>query len=440
MKLHHSICRGIHELYDDDGERADNLIWGRRRDRLSRRGFLRESGLFAISSALSASIPYSRWMPFGLIPTALADSKAPFQLKGKDRGLLILNDRPINAETPPELLDDRITPATRMFVRNNGLPPGHIDTNHWSLEVSGESAISVKHYSLDELKRRFKHYNLQLVLECGGNGRSEFNPQTEGNQWSQGAVGCPLWTGIRLRDVLEDVGYKKDAVYVAYYGADSHLDGNPKDVPISRGFPMHKALEDETLIAWAMNGADLPLLNGFPLRLVCAGWPASTSGKWLKKLVIRDRIHDGPKMTGYSYRIPCEPIAPGAKVAEKDMCIIESMPVKSLITYPKTGALLKVGQPLPVRGHAWAGDLSVSAVDTSIDFGATWHPCVLEPPVNRLAWQHFSSAVFLPGRGYFEVWVRATSSAGRMQPMLVPGWNPKGYLNNACHRIAVKVV
>ncbi|MGR9109043.1 MAG: molybdopterin-dependent oxidoreductase, partial [Gammaproteobacteria bacterium] len=224
------------------------------------------------------------------------------------------------------------------------------------------------------------------------------------------------------------------------YGADRHLSGNPDEVPISRGFPMHKALEEETLIAWAMNGEDLPLMNGYPLRLVCAGWPGSTSGKWLNQLLIRDRVHDGPKMGGYSYRIPCRPVAPGAKVAEKDMCIIESMPVKSIITHPKTGALLKVGQPLPIRGHAWSGDLAVAAVDTSIDFGATWQPCVLDNPVNRLAWQHFSSTVTSPGPGYYEVWVRATNTVGRMQPMLVPGWNPKGYLNNACHRIAVKVV
>ncbi|MGR9108860.1 MAG: sulfite oxidase [Gammaproteobacteria bacterium] len=440
MKKFRPIARGLHELYEDDPERADRLVWGRRAHGQSRRGFLKNSGLLAMGGILGASIPFSRSMPVGLIPAALADSPQPFELTGKDPGLIILNDRPLNAETPPELLDDAVTPASRMFIRNNGLPPESVDPISWRLSVSGEAALSGKQYSLNDLNRRFKHYSLQLLVECGGNGRSEFNPPAKGNQWTQGAVGCPVWTGVRLKDVLEDVGIAQNAVYVAYYGADRHPSGNPDEVPISRGFPMHKALEEETLIAWAMNGEDLPLMNGYPLRLVCAGWPGSTSGKWLNKLLIRDRVHDGPKMGGYSYRIPCRPVAPGAKVAEKDMCIIESMPVKSIITYPKTGAVLKVGQPLPIRGHAWSGDHAVAAVDTSIDFGATWQPCVLENPVNRLAWQQFSSTVTLPGPGYYEVWARATNTEGRMQPMLVPGWNPKGYLNNACHRIAVKVV
>jgi DMSO/TMAO reductase YedYZ molybdopterin-dependent catalytic subunit len=203
---------------------------------------------------------------------------------------------------------------------------------------------------------------------------------------------------------------------------------------------MNKALEDESLIAWAINGEDLPLMNGYPLRLIFGGWPASTSGKWLTRISVRNQVHDGPKMEGYSYRVPCKPVAPGTVVPEEDMCIIESMPVKSLITYPKSGARLNLGQSLDIRGHAWAGDLTVQAVDYSIDFGSTWQRCQLLPPKNRLAWQHWSATVNFPEAGYYEVWARATDSQGKAQPMLVPGWNPRGYLNNACHRIAVMVI
>ena len=128
-------------------------------------------------------------------------------------------------------------------------------------------------------------------------------------------MGCPKWTGVRLKDVLEDVGVKSDAVYIGDYGKDTHLSGDPDKKPISRGVPMSKAMEDESLIAWAINGEDLPLMNGYPLRLVFGGWPAPTSGKWLEKIVIRNKVHDGPKMTGSSYRVPCKPVAPGAKVA-----------------------------------------------------------------------------------------------------------------------------
>jgi DMSO/TMAO reductase YedYZ molybdopterin-dependent catalytic subunit len=254
-----------------------------------------------------------------------------------------------------------------------------------------------------------------------------------------GAVACAEWTGVRLKDVLEDVGYKANAVYIGYHAADTHLSGDPTKEPISRGVPMAKALQDETLLAFKMNAEDIPLAHGYPLRLVAGGWPASASGKWINGISIRNKVHDGTKMTGTAYRVPCEPVAPGAKVADEDMCIIESMPVKSLITYPKSGASLKNKRSLTIRGHAWAGELEVSKVAYSIDFGSTWQTCQLEKPKNRLAWQHFSANVTLPQKGYYEIWARATDSNGVHQPMLLPGWNPKGYLNNACHRIAVKI-
>jgi len=239
---------------------------------------------------------------------------------------------------------------------------------------------------------------------------------------------------------LQDVGIKKDAIYIGYYGHDRHLSGDLDKVVISRGVPIRKALEEESLIAWAMNGQDIPALNGYPLRLVFGGYPASCSGKWLRKVVVRNKVHDGPKMTGQSYRVPCQPVAPGAKVADNDMCIIESMPVKSLITYPKSGATIKLGQRLPIRGHAWAAEAGVAKMAYSIDFGASWQPAQLSSPVNRFAWQRFTAQVDFPQAGYYEVWARATDGNGHAQPMILPGWNPRGYLNNACHRMAVKVV
>jgi len=435
------LKRGIHELYRDDPGGADELLWGRKVDPVTRRGFLRGSGLAAMSAAVGASIPFAHLMPGGLIPAALAQSDQPFRIPGKE-DLIVLNDRPVNAETPAHLLDDRVTPSKYMFVRNNGTPPAlaSIDVDAWTLDIDGESALRKVSFTIPELKERFEHHTYQLQLECGGNGRSEFVPPASGNQWSVGAIGCPEWTGVRLRDVLESVGLGDDAVYIGYYGADVHLSGDPSQAPISRGVPMHKALEDESLIAWAMNGEEIPLLNGHPLRLICGGWPASTSGKWLKKIVIRNKVHDGPKMTGTSYRVPCESVAPGSDVPEEQMCIIESMPVKSVVTFPRSGIEHPAAESLDVRGHAWAGDFEVSEVFLSADFGATWMETRLEAPVNRLAWQHWTARLSFPGPGYYEVWARAVDSAGRSQPMVLPGWNPKGYLNNACHRVAVQVV
>jgi sulfite oxidase len=430
--------KGLYPLYQQDPIRADQRIFRRRSNPLSRRGFL--SGLGTMSAWLGAEVVFARFMPAGLIPAALAEELAPFRIAGKDPGLVILNDRPINAETPPHLLDDAITPADKLFVRNNGNPPPHIDVASWRLAIDGEAVITPQQFSIAELKANFKHHSYQLLIECGGNGRAEFNPPARGNQWTTGAVGCPRWTGVRLADVLRECGISDQARYIGYYGADKHLSGNPDKTVISRGVPMHKALEPESLIAWAMNDEDLPIMNGHPLRLVFGGWPASTSGKWLTRISVRDRVHDGPKMGGYSYRVPCEPAVPGADVAEADMCIIESMPVKSLVTFPKSGLLHRMGNTLAVRGQAWAGDLSVKRMHVSIDFGQSWQQATLTKPVNRLAWQQWSTVLEFPQKGYYEVWARATDSQGRSQPMVVPGWNPRGYLNNACHRVAVKVV
>ena len=406
----------------------------------SRRWFLRGSGLAAMSAAVGASIPFAHLLPRGLLPIALAEANDASLLPGKS-GLTLLSDRPINAETPAHLLDDAVTPASRLFVRNNGVPPltYDLDPLDWELSVEGEACLQPQLFTLRDLQQRFRHYTLQLQIECGGNGRAEFYPSTSGNQWTVGAVGCPEWTGVRLKDVLQACGVARNAVYVAYEAADSHLSGDSSKRPISRGVPIAKALENESMIAWAMNGAALPELHGYPLRMLCAGWPASVSGKWLTRILLRDRVHDGEKMLGQSYRVPCTPVAPGSEVADEDMCIIESMPVKSLITYPKSGVQHALRDTLHFRGHAWAGDRRVQAVFTSIDFGATWQSAKLKKPVNRLAWQHWSGSVEFPAAGYYEVWARAVDEAGVSQPMVLPGWNPRGYLNNACHRIAIMV-
>lgn len=405
---------------------------------MDRKKFISSSIVVSAAAFLSSKFSFAEVLnePENLVKSTQEKTVIP----GKHQGLTILNPKPWNAETPPHLLDDDITPADKLFVRNNGLIPEEIDIDNWTLTIEGESAYSKKTYTLAELKTRFKQYTYQLTLECGGNGRKEFSPPAKGNQWDLGAVGCPEWTGVRLKDVLADVGVKPDAVYIGYYGKDVHLTGDLEKVVISRGVPIKKAIQAESLIAWSINGEDLPVMNGYPLRLIFGGWPGSTSGKWLSKIVVRNKVHDGPKMGGKSYRVPKYPVAPGIKVPEEDMKIIEEMPVKSLITHPKTGAMVKGEKDFEVRGHAWAGDLSINAVHVSLDYGATWKLCQLSKALNKNAWQHFSIKLSLPQKGYYEVWARATDSNRVMQPMVIPNWNPKGYLNNACHRIAVKRV
>ena len=405
---------------------------------MKRRNFIRNTALTSVGTIMGAEIVFAHMMPEGYVPLALQDPD-PFKMFAKNKEMVVLNDKPWNIEAQAHLLNEKITSNQNMFIRNNGKIPENIEVKNWTITFDGESVKAPKTYTLSELKSKFKQHTYQLTLECGGNGRSEFDPPAKGNQWTVGAVSCATWTGVRLRDVLEDVGLKNNAVYIGYHAADVHLSGDPDKEPISRGAPMAKALQDETLLAFKMNGEDIPLAHGYPLRLVAGGWPASVSGKWITGISIRDKVHDGTKMTGSAYRVPCEPVAPGDKVNDEDMCIIESMPVKSLITYPKTGAQIKEGKVLKINGHAWAGELEVAKMEYSIDFGASWKSCDLEAPSNRLAWQHFSADVSFPKKGYYEVWARATDSHNQSQPMVLPGWNPKGYLNNACHRIAVKI-
>lgn len=405
---------------------------------MKRREFIKKATLSSFAAIIGTEIVFGTNMEHGYTPIAL-QSTDPYTLFNKDKEMVVLNNKPWNIEAKAHLLDDKVTPSSKMFIRNNGRIPEDIDVKNWTLVIDGESAATKKTYTLSELKTKFKHHTYQLTLECGGNGRSEFDPPAKGNQWTVGAIHCSEWTGVRLKDVLEDVGVKGDAVYIAYHSADTHLSGDPEKEPISRGVPISKAMQEETLLAFKLNGKKIPIAHGYPLRLIAGGFPASASGKWVNRISIRDIVHDGTKMTGKAYRVPCEPVAPGDTVKDEDMCIIESMPIKSLITHPKSGGIIKKGKELSIRGHAWAGELEVSKAAYSIDFGATWKPCSLEAPKNRFAWQHFSASVKFPKKGYYEVWVKATDTNGVSQPMLLPGWNPKGYLNNACHRIAIKV-
>ena len=293
--------------------------------------------------------------------------------------------------------------------------------------------------TIGELRERFAVVSRKLLIECAGNGRSAFDPPASGNQWTLGAVGNAEWTGVRMRDVLEASELRPDAVYTGHFGRDVHLSGNPEKLPISRGVPIEKAMDPDTLIAFGMNGGPIHPMNGAPLRIVAPGWPASCSQKWLSRIWVRDQVHDGSKMTGTSYRVPGYPVAPGEEVPKEAFRIIEEMPVKSLITSPEAGTTLPNGTPVvAVRGHAWVGDREVIAVHVSSDYGITWNPADVSAPPNSHSWQRWSAQISLPSHGYYEIWARATDSRGRTQPFAV-AWNPNGYLNNAMHRISVRV-
>jgi sulfite oxidase len=431
--------RGLHELYADDPQRADALVLGRRWAQ-DRRGLLRTSGIGALGALIGAAIPFGRNMPPGYIPVALASEEWSLALFKKDEGLVVLGDRPFVAETPAHLLDDDVTPTERHFIRNNGgLPDEPADPDSWAITIDGEVNQPLE-LTLGELKERFEPVTGVLMLECGGNGRSQFVPQARGNPWTTGGAGCASWTGVRLKDVLESAGVKPAAIYTAHYGADPHLSGEAGRLTISRGIRLEKAMAPETLIAFEMNGEPLPHVHGGPVRLLVPGWTGSASQKWLTRIQLREVEHDGPGMTGTSYRVPTVPIVPGSDSQGEGFRVLESMPVRSIITSPADGTRLEPGtREIAIRGKAWAGDLTVREVHLSIDFGQHWEQAELTDPVNPFAWQIFRHAVTLPSEGYYEIWARAVDSEGRSQPFAAANWNPSGYGGNAYHRIAVLI-
>lgn len=439
MRREHSIT----ELYTSDPERADALIF-KRRVPPSRRGFLQGAGLAAMGAALGGSIPFARHMPAGLLPAAFAQAPgaAPIKLDfpGKDPGLVVLGERPLVAETPEHLLDADTTQTARFFIRNNGQIPDPITTpDSWAIRIDGEVNTPLE-LKLGELKQRFQPRTYRMVLECGGNGRSFYSPTARGNQWTNGGAGCAEWTGVALKDVLAASGLKPSAKFTGHYGGDTHLSGDPAKDVLSRGMPIAKALEEHTLIVWAMNGEPLSNIHGGPARLLVPGWAGSLSSKWLKRIWVRETAHDGQGMGGTSYRVPVAPIVPGSNKDGKDFRDLESMPVRSIITNPASGTKLPAGsRALALRGAAWAGDAGVQRTEISLDYGQTWQTAIQAAPKNRYDWVRWTHNAVLPSDGYFELWVRATASDGRTQPLIAPNWNPQGYGGNPINRIAVLV-
>src|SRR6187401_2206457 len=231
-KTHGTTERSVEELYTQDPERADSVIFGRKTE-VGRRGFLGGAGLAAMGAAVGGAIPFAANMPGGLIPAAMAQGAGPsappaapakkgptyLSFPGKSDKLVVIGERPLVAETPEHLLDDDTTPIEKFFIRNNGqIPEAAKEPDKWKFTVEGEVNKKLER-TLGELKSKFKPQTRRFVLECGGNGRSFFSPPASGNQWTNGGAGCAEWTGVRLADVLKSAGVKSSGIYTAHYAA-----------------------------------------------------------------------------------------------------------------------------------------------------------------------------------------------------------------------------
>jgi DMSO/TMAO reductase YedYZ molybdopterin-dependent catalytic subunit len=355
--------------------------------------------------------------------------------------LRILPTGELNAETPAHLLDDDITPVSLLFARNTGtMPlPSASDIAAWTLAIDG-CVRTPQRWTLAELRRKFETVTRTAVLECAGNGRAFF-PEPAGTVlWQHGAAGCVAWTGVRLGDLLRACEPTPDAVYTGHHSPDMRLDG--RGPALSRGLPIGKARAPETLVAWAVNGAPIPPLHGGPLRIVAPGFPGSASQKWITRIEIRDREHDGERMLNLHYRLPRGPVRPlalGERYDETQFEVIADVPVRAVITAPHDGFAAPAGAPLAVRGHAWSGHTPLAKVELSIDGGASWQAAELGPLPDTFAWRRFTATIAPLPAGSIEIIARASDAAGRSQPPDSVPWNPKGYCNNTVHRVRGRI-
>jgi DMSO/TMAO reductase YedYZ molybdopterin-dependent catalytic subunit len=376
--------------------------------------------------ALAQEKPAAPPDPPGTVPNSVV-------LREKSSAFQVHSERPLTGSVPAEHHNFAVTPNDHMFVRNNLLTPD-LDAAKHRLTVKGlvEKELT---FSVDELKKSFPNVTTQAMMECAGSGRSAYVPRASGTPWlATGGMGCPTWTGVRLRDVLEAAGLRPGAAHVAGQGGDFGV--VPTAAPVIRSIPMSKAMERHTLIAWGMNEGPLPKVHGYPLRLVVPGWVGSASIKWLHTLTVLDAPFKGPYMDS-SYRIPRYPVKPGDKLPA-DAVVTEAWPVKSIITHPAPNAVFKLGKPVLIEGRAWVGEGSIARVDLSYDEGVTWRPAALNSEGDKYAWRIFS-AEFLPrSPGFVTVLARATDDRGNTQP-IVPAWNPLGYFWNGIHRVGFMI-
>jgi sulfite dehydrogenase (cytochrome) subunit A len=369
---------------------------------------------------------------------AVAATGAPdlVALSGK-KPLIRRTFRPPNFETPLADLRSEFTANDAFFVRYHLASIPEVDARTWRLRVGGDSASRSQEWSLDDLRRSFEKVSIAAVNQCSGNRRGLFTPRVPGVQWTNGAIGNATWTGVRLRDVLQKAGVGPQALEVVLDGADTALlPGTPDFV---KSLPIDRALDENTLIAFEMNGKPLPHWNGAPARLVVPGWTATY---WVKHLA-DIRIVSAP-FDGYwvktAYRVPTNAF-PGARFRSQeraDTTPITEILVNSLVTSHESGAKLARGSHAALHGWAWDNGAGIAKVEVS-QTGQTWQEAELERDIGRFAWRGFSWKLDTSKTGSLPLAVRATSRSGAQQAeKLTP--NPSGYHHNLIQRLELAVV
>jgi DMSO/TMAO reductase YedYZ molybdopterin-dependent catalytic subunit len=404
---------------------------------VSRREILAAAGAFGVSRALAAPLGSTEALGFAEIPDGALAEQLLYAIPGK-LPLIKKTYRPPNFETPVEYFRTAFTPNDAFFVRYHlaGIP-APIKASAWSLSVSGESVERELKLSFADLKK-FDAVEIAAVCQCSGNRRGLFEPHVTGVEWGVGAMGNARWKGARLKDVLAKAGVKGDALEVVFDGADrAPLDKTPDFV---KSLPVEVALDENTLVAYEMNGKPLPHWNGFPVRLVVPGW---TGTYWMKHLSAVRVVSQPDKNFWMSaaYRIPrgmfATPTFKSQLYSPNEP--ITTMVVNSLITSLKNGEQVSRHKPIDVKGVAWDRGNGIDKVEVSTD-GQSWRPATLGRDHGRFSFREFSYRIAAPGEaGSFVVMARATSRSGETQVERLIH-NPAGYHHNVIQRLYVEAV
>ena len=353
------------------------------------------------------------------------------------RPLIVQTTRPPQLETPFSVFNEGLlTPNDAFFVRYHwsGIPTS-IDPAQYRVRIGGKVRTPLT-LSLDELKRLADPVDLVAVNQCSGNSRGFFSPRTPGGQLAHGAMGNARWTGIPLKTVLEKAGLQAGAVQVSFNGLDQPPLGDGPDV--QKALPIEHALDGEVMLAWGMNGADLPMLNGYPLRLIVPGYFGAYWVKHVTEIEVLDHPFDGYWL-GTGYRVPdndCECVPPGTRPDRWRP--VGQFRVRSFLTSLTDGATLTAGREVLLRGIAFDGGHGIRGVAVSTDGGQNWAPARLGESLGRFSFREWTLP-FTPARqGPLEIRVRAESQSGEIQPLLA-SWNPAGYKRNVAETTRLRV-
>jgi DMSO/TMAO reductase YedYZ molybdopterin-dependent catalytic subunit len=391
---------------------------------LTRRTMLRQAGgvgLAALASPALAETMTTLPLPGGPGERAITTA---FPQKG---AMILQRTRPPLLETPFEVYDQGVfTPNDRFFVRWHwAVIPNRVDIDKFRLNVRGHVERPLSLTLKDVLA--LPQVQLAAVNQCSGNSRGFFQPRVAGGEWGNGAMGNARWVGVRLKDVLDKAGVKAGAVQVRFNGLDEPVVADGPD--FMKSLAVDHARDGEVMIAYAMNGRQLPLLNGFPLRLVVPGWYATY---WVKMLSDIE-VLDGPDTNFWMKTAYTIPDTPGADMKPGQtgiaMVPINKMNARSFITNLKAGGKIHAGKANLVRGIAFGGDTGVKRVDVSADGGKTWTAAHLGKDEGKYSFRRWETHVTPKAKGALTLMVRCTNANGDVQPA-ESNWNPAGFMRN----------